>query len=127
MIVDQEVLRSSMEPKVCCAGTQPCLGLGICTSNGNWLATLSGRFGGVVADRTLVYVKGGAAWLQSDHSLSFPPAFGPFPTTSGGTTDFSKKSISLDLSPLVGVASTTGTIDVKEKLPVAKVGVNYKF
>ncbi|MBR0915834.1 outer membrane protein [Bradyrhizobium japonicum] len=135
-------------------GTQPCLGLGICTSNSNWLATVSGRLGGAVADRTLVYAKGGAAWLQSDHSLGFPPAFGAFPTTSGSTTavgwllgfgteyaftqnwsafieydymDFGKKSISLDLSPLVGVASTTGTIAVKERLSVAKIGVNYKF
>ncbi|MCK1474980.1 porin family protein [Bradyrhizobium sp. 197] len=135
-------------------GTQPCLSLGICTSKSDWLATVSGRFGGVVADRTLVYVKGGAAWLRSDHSLAFPPAFGPFPATSGSTTavgwllgfgaeyaftqnwsafieynymDFGKKSISMDLSPLVAVAGTTATIDVKEKLSVAKIGVNYKF
>ncbi|MCK1287075.1 porin family protein [Bradyrhizobium sp. 44] len=125
-------------------GTHPCLGLAICSSESNWLATVSGRFGGVVADRTLVYVKGGAAWLQSDHRLAVPAGFGPFPPTSGSTTAvgwvgfgaeyaFSQNWSAfieydyMDFGKKTGVASTTGTIDVKEKLSVAKVGVNYKF
>ena len=56
-------------------GTTPCLFVLSCTAKSDWLATVSGRFGGVVADRTLVYVKGGAAWLNTTHSLNVP-AFG---------------------------------------------------
>lgn len=54
-------------------GTTPCLGgvLG-CTAKSDWLATATGRLGGVVADRALVYVKGGAAWMHTDHSLTIP-------------------------------------------------------
>lgn len=56
-------------------GTTPCLFVLSCTAKSDWLATVSGRFGGVVADKTLVYVKGGAAWLNTTHSLNVP-AFG---------------------------------------------------
>jgi outer membrane immunogenic protein len=49
-------------------GTTPCVIL-FSRGESNWLATVSGRIGGVVADKTLVYVKGGAAWLNSTHSL----------------------------------------------------------
>jgi outer membrane immunogenic protein len=53
-------------------GTTPCLVTFSCTAKSDWLATVSGRFGGVVADKTLVYVKGGAAWLNTTHSFSVP-------------------------------------------------------
>ena len=43
-----------------------------CTTESDWLATVSGRFGGVVADRALIYVKGGAAWMNSTHSVNLP-------------------------------------------------------
>ena len=43
-----------------------------CTTKSDWLATVSGRIGGVVADRTLLYVKGGAAWMNSTHSVAVP-------------------------------------------------------
>jgi len=55
-------------------GTTPCLVVISCTSDSNWLATVSGRVGAVVADKTLVYVKGGAAWLNSTNSLTVPAA-----------------------------------------------------
>ena len=53
-------------------GTAPCIVVLSCTAKSDWLATVSGRFGGVVADKTLVYVKGGAAWLNTTHSLDVP-------------------------------------------------------
>jgi len=37
-------------------------------SNGNWLATLTGRVG-VAFDRTLLYARGGAAFIDSDQSF----------------------------------------------------------
>ena len=42
-------------------GTAPCVVFLSCTTKSDWLATVSGRFGGVVADRALIYAKGGAA------------------------------------------------------------------
>ena len=53
-------------------GTTPCVVLLSCTSETNWLATVSGRLGAVVLDRGLVYVKGGAAWMNTDHSVRTP-------------------------------------------------------
>ena len=50
-------------------GTAPCLVAFSCNADSHWLATVSGRIGGLVGDRTLVYVKGGAAWLNTAHSL----------------------------------------------------------
>jgi len=57
-------------------GTTPCLVTLSCTAKSDWLATVSGRIGAVVADKTLVYAKGGAAWLNTTHSLTVPGAIG---------------------------------------------------
>ena len=51
-------------------GTAPCIVAFSCTSKSDWLATVSGRIGAVVADRALIYAKGGAAWMNSTHSLN---------------------------------------------------------
>lgn len=53
-------------------GTTPCLTVLSCTAKSHWLATATGRFGGVVADKTLIYIKGGAAWLNTTHTLTVP-------------------------------------------------------
>lgn len=51
-------------------GTTPCIVVFSCTTKSDWLATVSGRLGAVVAERGLVYVKGGAAWLNNKHSVN---------------------------------------------------------
>ncbi|MCK1396072.1 outer membrane beta-barrel protein [Bradyrhizobium sp. 1] len=136
-------------------GTTPCLGgAASCTAKSDWLATVTGRIGGVVGDRTLVYVKGGAAWMHTDHSLSVPGGFGPGAGSVGTSTtalgwvlglgaeyafdhnwsafieydyiDFEKKNAALDFSPFAGVPATAN-VDFKNKLSIAKVGLNYKF
>jgi outer membrane immunogenic protein len=56
-------------------GTSPCLVVLGCTTKTDWLASVTGRIGAVVLDRGLVYAKGGAAWMNSTHSVSLP-AFG---------------------------------------------------
>jgi outer membrane immunogenic protein len=136
-------------------GTTPCLALGAsCTAKSDWLSTVTGRFGGVVADRTLVYVKGGAAWMHTDHTLSFPVGFGgpAGASVSSSTTtfgwllglgaeyafspnwsafieynyiEFDKKNMALDFSGFGAPAILN--VDVTNKLSIAKVGVNYKF
>ena len=62
-------------------GSAPCVVFLSCTSKSDWLATVSGRIGGVVADRALIYAKGGAAWMNSTHSLNVSGlgGFGGFP------------------------------------------------
>jgi outer membrane immunogenic protein len=57
-------------------GTTPCLTVLSCNANSHWLATATGRIGGVVADRTLVYIKGGGAWMNTTHTLTVPAAGG---------------------------------------------------
>ena len=55
-------------------GTTPCLVTFSCTAESHWLATATGRIGGIVADRTLIYVKGGGAWLNTTHTFGVPAA-----------------------------------------------------
>jgi outer membrane immunogenic protein len=101
-----------------------------------------------------VYVKGGAAWLNTSHSFAIPAGLGPtaFSGSSDSTAsgwllgfgteyaftpnwsafieydyiDFDKANIALNLTPLVGTPAIAN-VDVKNKLSIAKIGVNYKF
>lgn len=137
-------------------GTVPCLVALSCTAKSDWLATVSGRIGGVVADRTLLYVKGGGAWMNSTHTVSVPGGFGG---GGGGLTtltskestawgwllgmgveymfaknwtgfleynyiEFDKKNEAFNFVALPGLSVNA---DLKSKLSIAKVGVNYKF
>ncbi|WP_084804876.1 outer membrane beta-barrel protein [Bradyrhizobium sp. NAS80.1] len=141
-------------------GTTPCLAVAFasCTAKSDWLATVTGRFGGVVADRTLIYVKGGAAWMHTDHTFSTPAGlFGPtaFSASSSSNAfgwllglgaeyafdhnwsafieydyiDFDKKSVGIDFSSALRAPTGTAVanVDIKNKLSIAKVGLNYKF
>lgn len=136
-------------------GTTPCITIGFsCTAKSDWLGTVTGRIGGVVADRALVYVKGGAAWLHTSHSLDLAPGLGPvaFSVTSDTTTlggligmgveyafspnwsafieydymSFDKKTMALDFTAFANTPAIAN-VDVKNKLSVAKIGLNYKF
>lgn len=51
-------------------GHGPCLVLLTCETNTKWMADLTGRFGVLVADRALVYIKGGVVWAKNDYSIS---------------------------------------------------------
>ena len=53
-------------------GTSPCLVVLGCNTDTQWLASVTGRLGAVVLDRGLVYVKGGAAWQNSTHTVTLP-------------------------------------------------------
>jgi outer membrane immunogenic protein len=150
-------------------GTTPCITVLSCTAKSDWLATASGRIGGIVADKTLVYAKGGAAWLNTTQTLSIPSVGGAGGIVGiggvggGGSTstennalgwllgfgaeyafaanwtgfieydymDFGTKNTALNLTALAGGLGGAGAaianIDVKNKLSIAKIGVNYKF
>src|SRR5277367_5933551 len=51
-------------------GTTPCISFLSCTAKTDWIATATGRIGAVVGDRGLIYVKGGAAWMETKHSAN---------------------------------------------------------
>jgi len=53
-------------------GTSPCLVVLGCRTKTDWLASVTGRIGAVVLDRGLVYAKGGAAWMNTRHSVNTP-------------------------------------------------------
>jgi len=141
-------------------GTTPCLTVLSCTAKSDWLGTATGRIGGVVADKMQVYVKGGAAWLHTTHTVTIPAAgIGGIGTGTSSSVEmtsfgwllglgaeyafspnwsafleydyieFDKKSTVLDLSTLggLGAGAVTGNVDFKNKLSIAKVGLNYKF
>jgi outer membrane immunogenic protein len=137
-------------------GTTPCITEIACTSKSDWLATVSGRVGGVVGDRTLVYIKGGGAWLHTNQSATAPAGIDGI----GGMTQLTSAS-STSVGWLLGmgteyafsrnwtgfleydymdfqaknVALPLGALEpgavvnasVVNKLSIAKAGVNYKF
>jgi outer membrane immunogenic protein len=53
-------------------GRTPCAPLSIlgCTTDVNWIATFAGRIG-YAMDRTMIYIKGGVAWADTDHTVDF--------------------------------------------------------
>jgi outer membrane immunogenic protein len=58
--------------------------VGTFTSKNKWLASVTGRVG-YALPRSLIYLKGGAAWTDYSHDFRLDGAFGPivFPGTSG--------------------------------------------
>ncbi len=136
-------------------GTAPCVVLFSCQSRDNWLATVSGRFGGVTDNgNLLVYVKGGGAWLNETGSLTNTlPILNIITTTSASNTfggwllglgteykftanwsamieydymDFGTSNTTFP-SPIIFAPSATGSVAQTNKLSVVKIGVNYKF
>jgi outer membrane immunogenic protein len=51
-------------------GTTSCVFLFSCTAKHDWVGDITARLGVVAFDKALIYVKGGAAWTDSNHSLS---------------------------------------------------------
>jgi outer membrane immunogenic protein len=124
-----------------------------CGDKTDWVATVTGRIGGLVDPRILVYVAGGAAWQHSTYSLTdsagkFFAAGTTFSSTDVRTgwlvgvgaeyafakhwsafveynyMDFGTASESTSV-PAPVAAVVTGS--VRDKLNVAKAGVNFRF
>ena len=139
-------------------GTTPCVVVLSRTTKSDWLATVTGRIGGVIADRGLLYVKGGGAWLNSNSNVNLPMiglgggalASGAQLTSTSRTSsgwllgmgleymftrnwtgfieydymDFSAQNVRATFPLIPGLAINA---DQKDKLSIAKVGLNYKF
>jgi outer membrane immunogenic protein len=124
-------------------GTSPCLVVVACSTQVNWVATVAGRFG-LAIDKALWYVKGGAAWADSEYKATF----GPFSASASDTRfgvmfgtgveyavtsnwsakieynyiDFGRDSVTFAL-PFRGSAS----VDIDQKIHLIKAGINYRF
>jgi outer membrane immunogenic protein len=137
-------------------GTDPCVIALTCTSKSDWLATVTGRVGAVVLDRGMVYVKGGGAWLDTNHTTAINPAVAAVPqaTNRSFTNDgwlvgmgtewmitqnwtafveldymrFDDKKVSFRVNPFfTGAAAVNVNTNQTQTLAIAKVGANYKF
>jgi opacity protein-like surface antigen/outer membrane protease len=123
-----------------------------CHVTPTWLGTLTGRIGAAVGPhgRTLLYVKGGAAWIHNDFQVTNNnPLVGPVITTGSsdnrlGATVGAGVEYALTAHwtakleygylffgdfavPAPAIAGYPATINSRQDLHVAKVGVNYKF
>lgn len=130
-------------------GTAPCVVILSCSASNRWIATVTGRIGGVVADRTLLYVKGGGAWANTNYSVSDPLGFIGFGTSSTSSTrsgwllgtgveysftqnwsglieydhmDFGSRNLTF-----TAPGFPTSIANIKDTINVIKAGVNYKF
>jgi outer membrane immunogenic protein len=131
------------------SGDAPCLVVVTCSASANWYGAITGRVGGLVNDRTLAYVKGGAVWEDVDYSASVPPLF----STSTSETrlgyligagveykfnerwsgfseynfmDFGRDNVDFALAVPGGPVGVV-TSGIKDTVHVFKVGVNYKL
>jgi outer membrane immunogenic protein len=121
-----------------------------CKTDANWFAAVTGRVGGLVNDRTLAYVKGGAVWMDADYTVGGVGIGGPalgevsasktrlgyllgagveykFNERWSGFSEYNFMDFGRDnvdfVVPLIG----TGTLESKDTAHVFKVGVNYKL
>jgi outer membrane immunogenic protein len=131
-------------------GTAPCLVVVSCTSKIKSMADVGGR-AGVVVDKALVYLKGGAAWAWTDFntsvSLAGLNASQNLSTTRSGAFigtgieyafmpnwtakveydyyDFGSKTVSTSVAAAGVVLPLSATSKLTEQ--TVKFGVNYKF
>lgn len=115
----------------------------VCSTNINWLATLTGRVG-YAFNNVLLYAKGGVAWIDDDHTVSNPVAglavLGSVTRTGwtvgagleyGFTPNWSAKIEYnfMDFEDVRVVAPITGValFDVAQQAHVVKGGINYRF
>jgi outer membrane immunogenic protein len=128
-------------------GSSNCIYSWTCTTNTQWISDVAGRIG-FTADRALIYVKGGAAWANTQENLN---ANNPTWFTANGTTtrvgallgagveyafmpNWSAKIeydfIDFGTQTLNVVNSTTTStygLGIRETINEVKFGVNYRF
>jgi outer membrane immunogenic protein len=122
-----------------------------CEAKADWLTTLAGRIGFAAAERTLVFMKGGGAWVHDKYTDT--SLFPPFNTVLASETrsgwmfgtgvehafydnwsakieydymDFGTKTITFPgLGTISGGANET--VDIKQSIHLVKFGINYRF
>jgi outer membrane immunogenic protein len=134
-------------------GTSSCIVIFNCRTNHDWLATAAGRFG-VTYDRALFYVKGGAAWAQSEYSASLAlPGVVSVNLTNDKTRvgalfgtgieyaflpnwsakveynyiDFGTETYNFPLTVVAPAATVNFGTGIHERLHLVKAGLNFRF
>jgi outer membrane immunogenic protein len=125
-------------------GSAPCLVVITCTTKTDWMASVAGRFGGLVGNNTLVFVKGGAAWAHDKYDANVlglvdvaasDTRFGWLiglggeyrfdPRWSGvieyDYMDFGKDTVNF------GAGGVTIPVSISHTNHLVKAGLNYKF
>lgn len=135
-------------------GSAPCLVAFTCTDKTKWMATAAGRVG-FTFDRTMIFVKGGAAWAKHDHSVDLS-LVGVTVNASGSSTrtgwligtgveqalglgwsakveynyiDFGSADLNMPVS-ITGagvVPAITAATSFTDRTHVVKGGLNYRF
>ncbi|MFL6797479.1 MAG: outer membrane protein [Xanthobacteraceae bacterium] len=135
-------------------GHAPCLVVFRCETSHDWLVTAAGRVGLAAMSQTLLYVKGGAAWAQTDYSASLSLAgvnirgavndnnrvgalFGAGIEQGvwGGWSakieynyiDFGTHTYNVPITITGLPIGITARTDITEKMHVVKAGLNYRF
>jgi outer membrane immunogenic protein len=137
------------------AGSNVCPCYGTITTKSDWTSTITGRVGGVVLDRILVYAKGGVAWVHNRYGVSCYlgacAGSSPSDTRTGWTAgfgteyaftphwsakfeydymDFGTSAPSFTCTEIsIGACNNATTMSVKfvQTINVVKAGLNYKF
>jgi outer membrane immunogenic protein len=129
---------------------QTILGItGTASAKTDWIASATARLG-YTWDRWLIYGKGGAAWAHNNYSLSIPvfPEHETASDTRTGWTagggiewafwsnwsmkaeynyyDFGTSSVTL-VGTFAGVPIEVPGIEIRQRISVGKLGVNYRF
>lgn len=132
-------------------GTAPCLVVLSCETKVKWIGDITGRVG-VTVDRALIYLKGGAAWADTEYTISqatIPAAafsakvsdtrFGgllglgaEYAVTRNWSAkveynyiDFGKSNVSV-ATAIAGVP-LNATSGIDQQLHIIKAGLNYRF
>lgn len=135
-------------------GSAPCVVVLSCSTKVKWVGDITGRIG-LTVDRALIYLKGGAAWAETEYGVTIPsiPAAG-FAGVSTKTSDtrfggllglgveyavarnWSAKveynyidfgSSDQTISTTIAGVPLAATASVDQQLHIVKAGVNYRF
>jgi outer membrane immunogenic protein len=127
-------------------------GSGVCTENMcaskiNALGTMTGRIGGT-ADRALLYLKGGAAWVHERQSLAFNDMNGPNTASStrthwgwtigggveyaftpnwSGRLEYNFMDLGTDRHHFVFSTGTEVDFRIRQNIHAVKIGLNHRF
>jgi len=133
-------------------GSTPCIVILKCTTEVKWLGSLAGRVG-FTYDRTMLYVKAGVAWADSDYLADFSIIPGVFTATASDTRtgfmigagieygflsnwsakleynymDFDTDSLGFVINCDCHRHSDVLNVDITQRIHLIKFGINYRF
>ncbi len=133
-------------------GNAPCVIVLNCSVKHDWVGDITGRVGLVVFDKAMIYIKGGAAWAESNYNIG--NTIGGFAISGSANTtrvggllgfgleypflpkwsakleynfiSFGNQTLNIPVS-VTGVGAVTVPTQINESMHIIKGGVNYHF